>query len=98
MVYHFGDPNVDIEQPPLPPSKFSWKIDRTVTGTVDGKSGTFTMHLEAKGSTPVAPGAIEGTWVIISGTDGLSSLHGQGTWWNIGSAQLAYEGQIHFDP
>jgi len=99
VIYHFGDPNVFPlpENPALwPPADFKWKIDRTFTGTVEGKSGTLTMYLEAKGTTPFTN--LEGTWVIVDGTGDLANLHGQGTWWKLLGPGLGYEGQIHFDP
>ena len=41
----------------------------------------------------------DGIWVIISGTGELANLHGQGTFSSTGGfPQIAYEGQIHFDP
>jgi hypothetical protein len=103
-VWHFGDPSVMPlpENPNLwPPGEFSWKIDRTfLTCSVAGKTGTLTMHLEAKGTIDPSHSlfTLEGTWVIISGTEGLADLHGQGTWWNLAGGGLGYEGQIHFDP
>ena len=102
MKIHFGDPEVVKNLPPnpmdWPPNNYNWHIERTFTGTVDGKSGTLTMNLEAKGSSPGYPGSLTGTWVIIGGTDQLANLHGQGTWTNLGMGRLAYEGKIHFDP
>jgi hypothetical protein len=42
---------------------------------------------------------MEGTWVIISGTDGLANLNGQGTWYHaLGMVGSDYTGQVHFDP
>ena len=42
-----------------------------------------------------------GQWVILSGTDELANLHGQGTWWGPGfgdpGPDISYEGDIHFD-
>jgi len=99
VTMHTGEP-VFVEEPPL---DFLWRIDRTIhDAIVDGKSGTIVMRLICKGSivmvddSPVT--SLEGTWVIISATDGLAGLHGQGTWWNIPPLRLGYEGQIHFDP
>ena len=98
VAYHTGLPDFDPDVTPWPPANFTWKIERIIDATVDGKSGTLVMHLNAKGSTPPAPGTLQGTWVIISGTDELSGLRGQGTWWNIGGQTLGYEGKIHFSP
>ena len=81
------------------PAEFNAKAYRTVEGTVLGYTGALFMRLECKGTLPAAPPhALEGTWVIISGTGELANLHGQGTWWNEGSGEFGYEGQVHFDP
>jgi len=96
MVTHFGEP----EQ--LPPGKFNWKIERTFEGTLevneDTYEGTLLIRLNAKGPMPGGPGALKGTWVIVSGTGELANLHGQGKWTNLGGPEYGYEGQIHFDP
>ena len=104
MKMHFGDPKLDFEYiittPPntWPSYEYNWHIERFFTGTVNGKEGTFTMNLETTGSHPSSPGSMKGTWVIISGTDELANLHGQGTWTNLGAMRLSYEGMIHFSP
>ena len=89
---HYGEP----EQ--LPPAKFSWKMERIFTGSVNDNQGTLLIHLRAKGIRGGAPGTLKGTWVIISGTDDLANLHGRGTFTNLGGGQFSYEGQIHFEP
>jgi hypothetical protein len=95
LTFHTGEP-VFVEEPPL---GFLWRIDRTIDATVDGKSGTVVMRLLCKGTATATGTSLEGTWVIISATDGLAGLHGQGTWWNLPpTMKLGYEGQIHFDP
>jgi len=98
VIIHTGELPF-VEEPPF---NFSWRIDRTIQATIDGKSGTVVMRLICKGSTVMVGTSrvtsLEGTWVIISATDGLAGLHGQGTWWNIPPLKLGYEGQIHFDP
>lgn len=98
VILHTGKPTF-VEEPPY---DFSWRIDRTIQATIDGKSGTVVMRLICKGSAVLVDGSpvpsLEGTWVIISATDGLAGLHGQGTWWNMPPMRLGYEGQIHFDP
>ena len=65
----------------------------TLTAVVDGKSGTVTIQ-----GTRSPSG--EGHWVIISVTDALSNLHGEGTYSqpNTGTPVYAYTGQVHFDP
>ena len=66
----------------------------SVTVMGDPKSGTLTIRLDfIRDPTDT----IEGTWVIISGTDELANLHGQGTVFGpLGDA--SYSGQVHFDP
>lgn len=104
MKMHFGNPKIDFETmlttPPAtwPPYDWNWHIVRTFTGSVNGKEGTFVMYLETKGSHPGSPGTMKGTWVIISGTDELANLHGQGTWTNKATQRLSYEGKINFSP
>jgi len=105
VALHFGDPETVKTLPANPmtwrsiPSFAVWHIERTFTGTVEGKPGTLTMHMEAKiGYPTVTYPSLEGTWVIISGTGDLANLHGQGTWWNSPGQVLVYEGQMHFDP
>ena len=70
----------------------------TFEGTVDGKSGTLVIQLVGW---KYLPEDWYGNWVIISGTDDLANLHGQGTWGGPGfgaeGPDLWYEGQIHFD-
>ena len=106
---HYGDPKLakelQLKDPSLyPETDFSWKIERTFSGTVNGKTGTLAMHLICKGYGNPAKGVtffdVEGTWVIISGTGDLTNLHGQGTWWYSRAKPYIfnYEGQIHFDP
>jgi len=109
-VVHYGDPEIakNIETIPIPlrpDSDFNWiKMERVFTGTVLGVPGGLTIRLEAKGYGNALRGSayydLEGTWVIISGTEGLANLHGQGTWWHsrTGYIGLEYEGQVHFDP
>ena len=41
---------------------------------------------------------ITGTWVILSGTDGLANLHGELKVEGTAGVELNYAGQIHFDP
>jgi hypothetical protein len=105
VIWHFGDPETVKNLPENSfqwtriPSVAIWHMERFFTGTVDGKSGTFTMLLKAKFTYPtITYPSLEGTWVIISGTGELANLHGQGTWWNNAGQILGYAGQIHFDP
>ena len=70
----------------------------TFTGTVLGESGTMVIQLVGK-----KPAGEDwyGEWVILSGTDGLANLRGQGTWWGPGfgavGPDIFYEGKIHFN-
>jgi hypothetical protein len=43
-------------------------------------------------------GKESGNWRIISGTEELANIHGQGTWQGAGPGGVAYEGYVHFDP
>jgi len=56
-------------------------LDRVFTGIVVGISGGFTMRLQATGYGNNVKGPanweLQGTWIIIGGTGGLESLHGQ---------------------
>ena len=96
IIMHFGEPEQML------PATFNWKIERTFEGTVEVNEvtyeGTLLIRLNAKGTIPGGPGVLKGTWVIISGTDELANLHGQGKWTNLVGAEFYYEGQIHFDP
>lgn len=71
-------------------------------GSVNGQVGELTLRLS--GSRPDASSDWTGQWVILSGTDGLANLHGQGTFYGPGSpgfgdeGEITYEGQVHFDP
>jgi len=85
-------------------SSGSWSFRGTVSfdGEVNGKSGKLEMHVV--GSKPDAVTDWEGKWVILSGTDGLATLRGQGTWWGPGApapgewGDIYYSGNIHFKP
>jgi hypothetical protein len=84
----------------------SWSFKAIVSfdeGTVvDGTSGTLEMSVV--GSRPDAFTDWQGKWVILSGTDELETLRGQGTWWGPGyvggpePGNIPYEGNIHFEP
>ncbi len=65
----------------------------TVKAVVDGKEGT--LYIKAVGNSHSSP---DGEWRIISGTDDLANLHGQGTFSHISPIAFNYAGQIHFDP
>lgn len=53
----------------------------TIDGVVDGKEGTLVLRLV--GNKP-ADGGWFGTWVILSGTEDLADIKGQGIWWGPG--------------
>ena len=62
------------------------------TVTVLGKSGSLTLEVNLGGSKGVF------RWNILSGTDELVNLHGNGIYYLTGGIMYAYEGQVHFDP
>jgi hypothetical protein len=114
ITFHYSDPKLVKDLPTgtpgntasilaalrsWPETDWNWKVDRTFTGTVLGVSGSFTMKLEATGYGRIGnPLVLEGQWTIISGSGGLTNLHGHGTWHSLGTQLNAYEGQAHFDP
>jgi hypothetical protein len=73
--------------------RWSYKGNLTFTGTVNGQSGTLEMRIVGR-----ADDFSDwlGTWVILSGTNELENLHGQGTWYGA-PGNLEYEGNIHFE-
>lgn len=85
-------------------SSGTWSFKGIVSfeGEVNGKSGKLTMR--AVGSRPDAFTDWTGKWVILSGTDDLITLRGQGTWWGPGApapgewGDIYYSGNVHFDP
>lgn len=83
---------------PLPGAKGTANMHgyNTMSATVDGKSGILTMLIEGRIDKDFVG---DGTWQIISGTDELANLHGQGTWGPSETPGVtAYTGQIHWDP
>jgi len=67
----------------------------SVTVMGEPKSGTLTIRFDFIRD-PTA-GTVEGTWVIIGGTDDLAKLHGQGTMFGP-MMDASFSGQVHFDP
>jgi len=73
-------------------------------GTVNGQSGTMKMSVVGSKVDPTAEW--QGKWVILSGTEGLAALRGQGAWWGPGWSPLTptewgiihYAGNVHFEP
>lgn len=63
---------------------------------VGDKSGSLTLKLH--GSCLLPSYEYSGDWTILYGTDGLSDLHGKGTWWGnpLVSLTMTYEGFIQF--
>jgi len=82
-----------------------WSFNAIVsyTGAVNGYTGTLKMSVEGS-LRPEESSDWHGRWVILSGTDGLATLRGQGTWWGPGSpgpgepGDIYYEGNVHFEP
>jgi hypothetical protein len=64
-------------------------------GFVGGKEGT--LDILFAGKKDLETGLWSGKWVILTGTDYLANLRGQGTWWGP-SMDLDYAGKIHFEP
>jgi len=64
--------------------------DVTVLGSY---SGSMTMEVVLK----VDITGLSGHWTILSGTDGLANLHGQGTI-SGPTSPYSYTGQVHFGP
>jgi hypothetical protein len=72
----------------------------TFYGEVSGRAGSFDFVYQGKGW-PAEPGelALTARIVILSGTEGLSNLHGVlEVSYIMGQAFDSYVGQIHFDP
>lgn len=67
----------------------------TGTATIFGKSGGFTQRITGTGI--MSTKAIQGKWVIMSGTGGLEGLHGEGTFSGIAGQTSDYSGRIYFD-
>ncbi len=62
------------------------------TGTVDGRSGTDTINYVGRGNSTV----VQGQFVVLSGTEGLSNLRAQGTFESkLGTG--TYTVKWHFD-
>ncbi len=62
------------------------------TVNVLGKTGSLTLVVNLGGSKGVF------RWNILSGTDELANLHGNGVYYQTGVSTYAYEGEVHFDP
>jgi hypothetical protein len=64
------------------------------TAEVQDKTGSLTMEVNLYSSEAGA----SGHWTILSGTDELANLHGQGTILQVAPYSYVYNGQIHFNP
>ena len=60
---------------------------------MEGKSGTLEMSVVGK--RPEGATEWEGKWVILSGTEELATLRGQGTWWGPGASEFGVWGDIY---
>ena len=80
---------------------FDGKVCDESTGACLGE-GTLEIHFVGQGVDEEV--GMQGTWVILSGTDGLANLQGHGTWWGWGSdgvpgtPDLFFSGQVHQAP
>jgi hypothetical protein len=85
-----------------PSGKTSFNGSLSFDGKVNGESGTFEMSVV--GQCCDEQGHWKGQWVILSGTDGLANLRGQGTWFGPGAGgpfvwgTVDYAGKYHFEP
>jgi hypothetical protein len=85
-----------------PSGKISVRGKEYFDGKVNGQSGTFELSLV--GQCCDEQGHWKGQWVIISGTEGLANLRGQGTWFGPGAGgpfvwgHVDYAGNYHFEP
>jgi hypothetical protein len=73
-----------------------WKTSSglyVIDGTVEGKSGTLYIKTSVNTRDPNPS-----YWRIVSGTDDLANLHGQGTFALVIGEGLVWTGQVHFDP
>jgi hypothetical protein len=66
-----------------PSGKISVKGKEYFDGTVNGQSGTFELSLV--GQCCDEQGHWMGQWFILSGTEGLANLRGEGTWFGPGA-------------
>lgn len=83
----------DVKQIIKPTGKGTIHGQGTFYGTVNGASGSMVFRVDGT----IDGSAAQGHFVILSGTDGLANLHGQGTFEQVGTTGT-YSAQIHFDP
>ena len=85
-----------------PSGKTSFNGTLLFDGIVNGESGTLEMSIV--GQCCDEQGHWMGQWVILSGTEGLANLRGQGTWFGPGAGgpfvwgYVNYAGNYHFEP
>lgn len=82
--------------------KTSFNGTLSFDGKVNDESGTLEMSVV--GQCCDEQGHWKGQWVILSGTEGLANLRGQGTWFGPGAGgpfvwgTVDYAGNYHFKP
>jgi hypothetical protein len=82
--------------------KTSFNGSLSFVGDVNGQSGSLEMSVV--GQCCDEQGHWKGQWVILSGTEGLANLRGQGTWFGPGAGgpfvwgTVDYAGNYHFEP
>ena len=84
-----------------PSGNTSFNGTLSFVGEVNGKSGTFEMSVVGQCCDEQG---WNGQWVILSGTEELANLRGQGTWFGPGAGgpfvwgTVDYAGKYHFEP
>jgi hypothetical protein len=84
--------------------KASYKGVASFVGEVNGESGSLEISVVGQYSYEQGAWNWKGQWVILSGTEGLANLRGQGTWFGPGAGgpfvwgNVDYEGSYHFEP
>lgn len=79
-----------------PTGRGNFHLSGTFTGIVDDSSGAFVLG--AQGKADFSAGQQRGQWEVRSGTDGLASLHIQGTFEGPIGGPITLSGRMHFDP
>jgi hypothetical protein len=68
------------------------KFTINFAGTVVGRTGTMVMEMV----TLATKFSVDGSWRIVSGTDELAGLKGEGTWWWSDDPMASYTGKVHW--
>ena len=84
----------EIEVIVHPDGHTNFRGTNTCVCTVEGQTGTLVVRFQGTG---IAGAQFSGSYVVISGTDGLENLRGHGTFEGAGLTGT-YAGQHHFDP